>query len=103
MDDKTFNLEGGIEIPILNLPLADIWVLMPGLFAFNAVGGIDALGRLAPTAAFASLVLVTLLARLLLLLYRRAFPGRAMHQLIAWYGQADRYVPGRDRRTYRVK
>ena len=48
MDDATFNLKGEVEIPILNLPLSDLWIVLPGVFAFNVVSNVAALGRLAP-------------------------------------------------------
>ena len=103
MDDKTFNLKGETEIPVLNLPLSDLWIVLPGVFAFNMVSSLAALGRFAPLLGLVALVLLAFLGRQVLVWWRRIFPGKALAQLITWYGQADRFEPGRDRRTYRVK
>lgn len=100
---RPFKLGGGFELPILNLPVGDLWILLPGLFAFTLVSGVSVLGRFGAILGVVAAVVVLFLMRWLLVLWRRAFPGKSFQQLLAWYAQADRYEPGRDRRTFRVR
>jgi hypothetical protein len=99
---RTFKLRGGAELPILNLPAADLWLLAPSLFAFTAASGLPGLGRFGPVLGVLAAALTLLASRWLLVLWRRAFPGQTIPQLLAWYAQADRYTVGRDPRTFRV-
>lgn len=85
------------------MPVGDLWILLPSLFPFTLTNGVPALGRFGAILGIVAAVGVLLLMRGLLVLWRRAFPGKTIHQLIAWYAQADCYRPGRDRRTFRIR
>lgn len=98
MDQPAYRVGGDLTLPIAEVSLADLPVILaPLLLTYRLVSDVHPLLGLAAGCGAA------LLGRLALFGWRRAFPGKAFPQLLAWLAQADHYAPKADARTQRAR